>query len=119
MSHDTRIKSFAVSFCVFSFAAMGGSALAAEARKYDTSVVAYGDLNLESKPGARALYARLRNGAENVCAPFEGRDLMFKSLWRNCFDQAMAAAVVKVDSPELTSLHNQTAHRWKGDQWLK
>jgi UrcA family protein len=124
MSHDTTIKSrsisksgtFAASFFLFATTALGGSVLAAEAPKYDTAIVSYGDLNLESKAGARALYARLRNGAEDVCSSFEGRDRVFKRLWQTCFDQAVAAAVVRVDSPELTSLHKQTVRRSKGYQ---
>jgi UrcA family protein len=121
MSYDTRIKSrsiskagsLAASFLVFATAVMSGQVLAAEASKYDTATVSYGDLNLESKPGARALYARLRNGAEDVCSSFEGRDLMFKRLWQTCFDQAVAAAVAKVGRPELTSLHDKTVNRSK------
>jgi UrcA family protein len=121
MSYDTRIKSRSIStagslaagLLVFAAAAMGGQVLAAEAPKYDTAIVGYGDLNLESKPGARALYARLRNGAEDVCSSFEGRDLMFKRLWQTCFDQAVAAAVAKVGRPELTSLHDKTVNRSK------
>jgi UrcA family protein len=113
MNHGTTIKHALI---VFALAVTGGRVLAAEAPKYDTAIVAYGDLNLESKPGARALYARLRNGAEDVCASLEGRDLMFRRLWQNCFDQAVAAAVVKVDRPALTSLHNQSVNRSKGDR---
>jgi len=124
MSHETTLKyraisstaSLAANLLAFTVMLVGGQAVAAEAREYDTAVVAYGDLNLESKPGARALYARLRNGAEDVCASLEGRDLLFKRLWKSCFDQAVMAAVVKIDRPELTSLHNHTVNRWKGDR---
>src|SRR5580698_1188649 len=97
MSRETTCKSRAmrasislvVNCVAFAATLMGGQALAAEGREYDTAVVAYGDLNLESKPGAKALYARLRNGAEGVCASLEGRDLLFKRLWKSCFDQAV------------------------------
>lgn len=122
MSHDTAIKSqfistvssMAVSFIVLAGAAMASTVQAAEAPQYDRTVVAYGDLNLDSQQGTKVLYARLRNGAEDVCSPFEGRDLFFKRLWQACFDQAVAAAVVQVNRPGLTTLHNQTVGRSKG-----
>jgi UrcA family protein len=124
MNYDSWIQSrsistagsLAASFLVFATAVMGGQVLAAEVPRYDTAIVSYGDLNLESKPGARALYARLRNGAEDVCSSFEGRDLMFKRLWQTCFDQAVAAAVVKVGRSELTSLHDKTVNRSRDDR---
>jgi UrcA family protein len=123
MSHETTIKSrsiwtlgrLAASFLACAATMMVGQALAAAAPEYNIAVVTYGDLNLESKPGAKALYARLRNGAEDVCASLEGRDLMFKRLWQSCFDKAVGTAVARVDKPELTSLHSKTANRWKGD----
>jgi hypothetical protein len=70
-------------------------------------------LNPDSALGARALYARLRNSAENVCSSFEGRSLLFKRLWQACFNQAVAAAVVQVNRPGRTMLHNQTVDRSK------
>jgi hypothetical protein len=42
--------------------------------------------------------------------------LFFKRLWQACFDQAVAAAVVQVNRPGLTTLHNQTVGRSKGDR---
>ena len=76
MSHATTNKSqiistvsiLAASFILFSGAAMGGTAQAAEAPRYDRTLVAYGDLNLDSQQGTKMLYARLRNGAEDVCS---------------------------------------------------
>ena len=90
---------------------MSTTARATEAPQYDRTIVGYGDLNLDSQQGARVLYARLRNGAEDVCSSFEGRDLFFKKLWQTCFDQAVAAAVVRVNKPGLTTLHNETVNR--------
>jgi len=62
---------------------------------------------------AKALYARLRNGAEDVCSSFEGRDLAFKKLWQSCFDSAVASAVAQINRTGLTTLHNQTVSRSK------
>ena len=122
MSHDTTPKSRRISlatilgavFIVLSGTAMSGTVRAAEALQYDRTIVGYADLNLDSPQGAKVLYARLRNGAEDVCSSFEGRDLFFKKLWQTCFDQAVAAAVVRVNKPGLTTLHNQTVNRLLG-----
>jgi UrcA family protein len=123
MSPDLTIKSQVISmasilaacFTVFAGAAMGGRAQAAEAPRYDTAIVAYGDLNLDSQQGTKALYARLRNSAEDVCSSLDGHNLFLKKLWQSCFDQAVAAAVVRVNRPGLTTLHNQNVNRLKGD----
>ena len=120
MSHETTIKTQSISaasilaagFLILGCLAMDGSVQAAE-QQYDRAIVAYGDLNLDSEQGAKALYARLRNGAEDVCSSFEGRDLAFKKLWQSCFDSAVASAVAQINRTGLTTLHNQTVSRSK------
>ena len=118
MSHETTIKSrfitasiLTAGYLILSGAAMGDTAQAVAAPQYDRAIVAFGDLNLDSQQGTKVLYARLRNGAEDVCSSFEGRDLFFKRLWQACFDQAVAAAVAQVNRPSLTTLHSQTVKR--------
>jgi UrcA family protein len=120
MSHETTIKTqaaciLAASFLFLSCAARGGTVPAAAAPKYDRAIVAYGDLNLDSQQGTKVLYARLRNGAEDVCSSFDDRNLFLRRLWQACFDQAVAAAVAQINKPGLTTLHKQTVNRPKGD----
>jgi UrcA family protein len=120
VSYETKVKTqsisaasiLAASFLTLGCLAMDGSVQAAEPR-YDRAIVAYGDLNLDSEQGAKALYARLRNGAEDVCSSFEGRDLAFKKLWQSCFDSAVASAVAQINRTGLTTLHTQTVSRSK------
>lgn len=124
MSYDTTIKSQFISMAsilgaglaLFAAAAMGATAPAAEARQFDRAIVAYGDLNLDSQQGTKALYARLRNSAEDVCSSIDGRNLFLKRLWQTCFDQAVGAAVLQVNRPSLTTLHNDTMNRMRGDR---
>jgi UrcA family protein len=121
MNYETTIKIQSISvlfilgvgFLALGGAGMGGRVQAAEAQ-YDTTIVAFGDLNLDSDQGVKLLYARLRNGAEDVCSSFEGRDLVFKRLWQSCFDRAVASAVVQVNRTSLTTLHHQTVIRSTG-----
>ena len=70
-----------------------------------TKVVSYEDLNVNSEPGARVLYGRLRMAATQVCAPFKGDTLSHKTNWRECFDQAIARSVKEIDQPVLTTYH--------------
>jgi UrcA family protein len=70
-----------------------------------TKVVSYADLNLNSEPGARTLYGRLRMAATQVCAPFRGDSLREKGNWRECFDSALARSVAEIDEPMLTAYH--------------
>jgi UrcA family protein len=96
-------------------AAMGGKAQAAEPAQSFATIVAYGDLNLDSEQGARMLYARLRNAAQSVCSSLEGRNLIEKRLWQACFDKAVDSAVVQVNKTSVTALHNQmVSHSIKG-----
>jgi UrcA family protein len=96
----------AASFLAFG-APMGARAQAAEPAQSHTTIVKYGDLNLDSEQGAKVLYARLRSAAKNVCSSFEGRDLIQKKHWQGCFDKAVASAVVQVNNIRVTALHNQ------------
>jgi UrcA family protein len=110
----TSINSIlAVGFLALAGAAMSGRVQGAETPQFNRSIVTFGDLNLDSEQGTRALYARLRNGAEDVCSSFQGRDLFFKRVWQSCFNQALTAAVEHVNSPSLTTLHNQVVNRPK------
>jgi UrcA family protein len=101
----------AASLFAFGCAAIGGRALAGEAPQFNTAVVTYGDLNLDSDQGVKVLYARLRGAAQNVCSSFEGRDLIQKTHWQACFDKAVASAVVRVNNTRVIALHNQVVNR--------
>ena len=70
-----------------------------------TKIVSYADLNLNSEPGARTLYGRLRTAASQVCSPLRGVSLRERTNWRECFDPALARSVAKVDEPMLTAYH--------------
>jgi UrcA family protein len=105
----------AATFFALGCAMIGGRAQAADPQQPLTKTVIYGDLNIDSEQGAKMLYARLRGAAKDVCFPFEGRDLIQRSLWRSCFDNAVAAAVLRVNKPNVTALHNQSvSHSTKG-----
>jgi UrcA family protein len=70
-----------------------------------TKIVSYADLNLNSEPGARTLYGRLRMAATQVCVPFKGGTLRQQTQWRQCFGLAIARSVKAIDQPMLTAYH--------------
>jgi UrcA family protein len=84
-----------------------GSAHAAVADDGAPAVhVSYGDLNLASDQGTRALYARIVSAARAVCHADEVdiRDLWALSSERSCERQAIARAVNDVHSARLAAL---------------
>lgn len=93
----------------------GGAADAADASTPPSKTVTYGDLNLDSTAGANALYARLRRAAEEVCSPFDSRELSQRRVWQTCVDRALTTAVVQVNKPKVTALHNQTRSGGNGN----
>ena len=120
----TAIKTqslFTASVLTASLLAFGGVAIrvqAAEPAQSYTTIVRYGDLNLDSDQGAKVLYARISSGAGSVCSSLEGRDLRDlaeRKLWQGCFDKAVAGAVGQVNQARVTALHNQMInHTIKG-----
>jgi UrcA family protein len=88
-----------------------GSAAADEPGNGLTRAVAYGDLNLASEQGAKALYSRLRFAAEHVCASFESPDLSQQKLQQNCVDNALESAVSKINNPLVSALQDQRVNR--------
>ena len=63
--------------------------------------VEYGDLDLSDMNGTKALYRRLLEAAESVCAPLEGRDLARVQRHSACVYGAMASSVARVNKPLL------------------
>ena len=66
--------------------------------------VSYSDLDLTTQAGAATLYSRIRGAARQVCG-YEGVTYAETSSWRRCFSDAVGNAVAKVNSPQLTALH--------------
>jgi UrcA family protein len=95
----------------FAGLAKAGGTAAAEPPATLSKRVTFSDLNLDTQAGANALYARLRYAAGEVCEPYEGQDLSRHRVWKTCVDQALAAAVAKINKPRVTALHNQNASR--------
>lgn len=70
--------------------------------------VSYADLNLATVDGATALYGRLKRAAREVCGLdyVQPDERLHSSIWKTCYDSAIAEAVTKVNSPMLAAVHS-------------
>ena len=98
-----RITAFAIFNALASLAAVCHAADGTEPLQ---ATVKYGDLSVSSHPGGARLYRRIEVAAEQVCRPFDNRDLASKKLLNACIHKAIADAVVKVDQAELFAVYN-------------
>ncbi len=73
-----------------------------------SQVVRYGDLNLSSDEGVRALYHRIRKAARKVCTEANDSVQLQQRSFRVCVDSAVANAVDKVNRPALTAMHTKS-----------
>jgi UrcA family protein len=76
--------------------------------------VTYGDLNLASDQGSKALYARIVSAARAVCGAYDvdARDLHALAQEQACETRAIAQAVHQVNVPTLAALYS--AHLTRG-----
>ena len=82
-----------------------GAASNAHAANEPTLRVSYGDLNLATGQGSRALYGRIVDAARAVCVADDIRDLSAVAAARACRQQAIARAVRQVHNPMLASVY--------------
>lgn len=90
-----------------------GCQLANAARPQDppTVIVRFADLDLTHSQGVAVLYKRLRNAAETVCTPQNGRDLASQTRFEMCWRSALDTAVGTVDQPAVTAYYRAQFNR--------
>jgi UrcA family protein len=69
--------------------------------------VRYGDLDVSTREGASALYARINHAAHEVCATDEPSNVYAVQASHACVRQAVAQAAGAVHSPQLAALVSQ------------
>jgi UrcA family protein len=73
-----------------------------------TRVVRFGDLDLGSSRGVKALYVRIRGAARTVCGENERPDSLLSSApFDNCVRAAIESAVAQIKLPALTAYYEQ------------
>jgi UrcA family protein len=72
--------------------------------------VSYSDVAFGNTAGAANVYRKLKAAARQVCGVNEGsKSLDLVVAARDCYDEALADAVRKIDRPTLTALHTANA----------
>lgn len=69
-----------------------------------SKVVRYHDLNLSQPDDVAMLYARIRRAAAEVCTSSAAA-----AAQRDCYQEAIATAVARVNSPSLNAYHQRRA----------
>lgn len=109
LSMSRRLRAGTLVFAACLLGAATGAAAAATAAgdsaQVRTTRVAYGDLNLATAEGSRALYARIESAARQVCGPYDARNLAEVAAARACQARAVAQAVSDVHSPMLAATY--------------
>jgi UrcA family protein len=77
---------------VLAAASLSLVAVAPAAAEQVQTTVTYGDLDVASPEGARALVERVQASVETVCARPETRGLKALAKWSECRDAALAGA---------------------------
>jgi UrcA family protein len=67
--------------------------------------VQFGDLNLDTTPGAKVFVARLRSAARTACAPLDTRALSMHAAWQSCYEGAVASAVSAINRDAVTTVY--------------
>jgi UrcA family protein len=119
---STAVRAYTIRVAWVTLASAGGSMLvdAAQASDaFDTTphkVVSFKDLNLNNPEGVAVLYKRIKSAAYDVCGGPDRYDLsQFKV--EICARDAMSRAIVQVNNPMLTSLHeSKTGKTGKTDK---
>jgi len=81
-------------------------------------LVRYDDLNLGHEAGARKLYKRIKDAAEIVCRPFNGRPLSQHENQFTCVNSAIEGAVRQVNEPMLTRYYQERHPKSEADPSL-
>jgi UrcA family protein len=79
-----------------------------------STVVRFGDLNLQNPQGAEALYRRIERAAHKVCSYTRDFHVLNDVARRGCVERAIAKAVSDVNNKHLTALYARKANKALG-----
>ncbi|MDH4105455.1 MAG: UrcA family protein [Gammaproteobacteria bacterium] len=104
-THQTRMLVTMIAMAATTGIATTSYADNADAPRYDSVVVTYADLNLDTIAGNQTLYARLSNAASRACGGEPAtRDLESKTQYRACVEDTLNRAVDKISSSDQSAL---------------
>jgi UrcA family protein len=90
--------------CIFS--GISRAAPSSQLERAPTRVVRFGDLDLGTSRGVKALYVRIRTAAQAVCGEYERPDSLVPSAaFEQCVRTAIESAVAQVNVPALAAYY--------------
>ena len=72
---------------------------------FNSVVVKFGDLNLDSQAGIARLHKRITNAAQSVCDGLDSRILSLQTAYKECVADAIDNGVAAVDNAGLSQFH--------------
>lgn len=89
-------------------------ARAGEAKQNPPSIsVSYSDVSFATTAGAAKVYGKLKAAARQVCGVTDGlKDLAVIAAAHDCYRNALADAVRRIDRPTLTALHTASTRKY-------
>jgi UrcA family protein len=107
-SSNNKLARAGITAAVALYTALFAYGASAEQTSVRSVTVSFADLDLSKAAGAQALYKRIKVAARRVCGS-QGSYMYLasRSVWRKCYDTAVAEAVADVDRPSLTALYKQ------------
>ncbi|HZO22044.1 MAG TPA: UrcA family protein [Steroidobacteraceae bacterium] len=97
-----------VGFAILAFGVLAsGNAIAAPQSQTETVEVRYTRAALDAPGGAERLYRRIQAAARQACGDSDPRDIVRYFMFKGCYQNALDAAVEKVNASTLTALHHK------------
>src|SRR5512139_2727663 len=108
-TQKTRMRVTMIAMAATTGAASTAFADSPDAPRYDSVVVTYSDLNLDTAAGNQKLYARLSNAASRACGGEPAaRELERRAQYRSCVENTLNRAVDKVTPRDQRALREAT-----------
>lgn len=88
-------------------------ARADESKAPRSVAVSYSDVSFATAKGAAQVYGKLKAAARKVCGVEDGvKDVALVLAARECYAEALADAVRRIDRPTLTAVHSANSHKF-------
>lgn len=109
MKESIVVKGLITAAAIFAISAPAAASLGTDKSQEKNAVrVSYADLNLENAAGAQVLYSRLQRASKQACGVESYKNagsIGIKVDMQRCYRDTLAASVEKIDSEELTKIH--------------
>jgi len=109
MKESIVVKGLITAAAIFAISAPAAASLGTDKILESNAVrVSYADLNIENAVGAQALYSRLQRASKQACGVESYKNagsVGVKTEMQRCYRETLAASVKKIDSDELTKIH--------------